>query len=152
MRALVISDTHFGAWTGRDLLREELFVERLAPVLEGANELIFLGDLFDFLFGSVGEAVDAADGLLRLIAEKLAAKRLVFLAGNHDHHLVHRDFENRIEASSRLGGHRCSAASRRRSRKLAHAHQPLADLNPRWRGDAGAAIVALRPVDDANRG
>jgi hypothetical protein len=30
MRALVISDTHFGAWTGRDLLREE-FLERLAP-------------------------------------------------------------------------------------------------------------------------
>ena len=31
MRALVISDTHFGAWTGRDLLREEFFLERLAP-------------------------------------------------------------------------------------------------------------------------
>ena len=35
MRALVISDTHFGAWTGRDLLREEFFLERLAPQLEG---------------------------------------------------------------------------------------------------------------------
>ena len=65
MRALVISDTHFGAWTGRDLLREEFFLERLAPQLEGIDELIFLGDLFDFLFGSVGDAVDAADGLLR---------------------------------------------------------------------------------------
>ena len=43
--------------------------------LEGIDELIFLGDLFDFLFGSVGEAVDAADGLLRLIAEKLAGRR-----------------------------------------------------------------------------
>ena len=59
MRALVISDTHFGAWTGRDLLREEPFLERLAPQLEGIDELIFLGDLFDFLFGSVGDAVDA---------------------------------------------------------------------------------------------
>jgi UDP-2,3-diacylglucosamine pyrophosphatase LpxH len=98
MRALVISDTHFGAWTGRDLLREEFFLERLAPQLEGIDELIFLGDLFDFLFGSVGDAVDAADGLLRLIAERLVGKRLVFLAGNHDHHLVHRDAENRLEA------------------------------------------------------
>jgi UDP-2,3-diacylglucosamine pyrophosphatase LpxH len=79
-------------------LREEVFLERLAPALEGIDELIFLGDLFDFLFGSVGEAVDAADGLLRLIAERLPGKRLVFLAGNHDHHLVHRDAENRIEA------------------------------------------------------
>ncbi|HEX3734339.1 MAG TPA: metallophosphoesterase [Solirubrobacterales bacterium] len=98
MRALVISDTHFGAWTGRDLLREEFFLERLAPRLEGIDELIFLGDLFDFLFGSVDEAVDSADGLLRLIAARMAGKRLVFLAGNHDHHLVHRDEEDRLEA------------------------------------------------------
>lgn len=103
MRALVISDTHFGAWTGRDLLREERFLERLAPQLDGIDELIFLGDLFDFLFGSVGEAVDAADGLLRLIADKLPGKRLVFLAGNHDHHLVHRDAENRLEAQLAAG-------------------------------------------------
>jgi UDP-2,3-diacylglucosamine pyrophosphatase LpxH len=99
MRALVISDTHFGAWTGRDLLREEFFLERLAPALDGVDELIFLGDLFDFLFGAVDEAVDAADGLLRLIAAKLDGKRLVFLAGNHDHHLVHRDEEDRLEAT-----------------------------------------------------
>jgi UDP-2,3-diacylglucosamine pyrophosphatase LpxH len=99
MRALVISDTHFGAWTGRDLLREEFFLERLAPQLEGIDELIFLGDLFDFLFGSVEEAVMAADGLLDLIAVKLAGRRLVFLAGNHDHHLVHRDEESRLEAA-----------------------------------------------------
>ena len=103
MRALVISDTHFGAWTGRDLLREEFFLERLAPQLRGIDELIFLGDLFDFLFGSVGEAVDASDGLLRLIAENLVGKRLVFLAGNHDHHLVHRDAENRLEAQLAAG-------------------------------------------------
>jgi UDP-2,3-diacylglucosamine pyrophosphatase LpxH len=102
MRALVISDTHFGAWTGRDLLREAFFLERLAPRLDGIDELIFLGDLFDFLFGSVEEAVDSADGLLRLIAAKMTGKRLVFLAGNHDHHLVHRDEEDRLEA--RLAG------------------------------------------------
>ncbi len=98
MRALVISDTHFGAWTGRDILREEFALERLAPRLEGIDELIFLGDLFDFLFGGVEEAVDAADGLLALIAASMVGKRLVFLAGNHDHHLVHRDEEDRLEA------------------------------------------------------
>ncbi|MDX6625772.1 MAG: hypothetical protein QOE56_761 [Solirubrobacterales bacterium] len=98
MRALVISDTHFGAWTGRDILREEFALERLAPELDDVDELIFLGDLFDFLFGSVEEAVAAADGLLALIAAKMTGGRLVFLAGNHDHHLVHRDEENRLEA------------------------------------------------------
>ncbi len=103
MRALVVSDTHFGAWTGRDLLREEFFLSRLAPRLEGIDELIFLGDLFDFLFGSVEEAVDAADGLLGLIAAKMKGGRLVFLAGNHDHHLVHRDDEDRLETALATG-------------------------------------------------
>jgi UDP-2,3-diacylglucosamine pyrophosphatase LpxH len=112
MRALVISDTHFGAWTGRDLLREEFFLARLAPQLDDVDELIFLGDLFDFLFGSVDEAVDAADGLLRLIAEKMVGGRLVFLAGNHDHHLVHRDDEDRLET------------------KLASGHQPTFPPGP----------------------
>ncbi len=87
MRALAISDTHFGAWTGRDLLREEFALERLAPALEGVDELIFLGDLYDWLFGSLGDAVDASGGLLELIAEQLPGKRLVFLAGNHGHYL-----------------------------------------------------------------
>ncbi|HEU4392900.1 MAG TPA: metallophosphoesterase [Solirubrobacterales bacterium] len=105
MRALVVSDTHFGAWTGRDLLAEEFFLERLAPALEEIDELIFLGDLFDFLFGSVAECVEAAGGLLRLIAEEMAGKRLVFLAGNHDHHLVHRDEEDRLETEL-ASGHR----------------------------------------------
>jgi Calcineurin-like phosphoesterase len=99
MRALVISDTHFGAWTGRDILKEEFALERLAPRLDDVDELIFLGDLFDFLFGSVADAVAAAEGLLALIAEKMGGGRLVFLAGNHDHHLVHRDEENRLEAA-----------------------------------------------------
>jgi UDP-2,3-diacylglucosamine pyrophosphatase LpxH len=103
LRALVISDTHFGAWTGRDLLREEFFLERLAPQLEELDELIFLGDLYDFLFGGLGEAVDCSGGLLALIAERLAGKRLVFLAGNHDHHLVHRDAETRLEAELAAG-------------------------------------------------
>jgi UDP-2,3-diacylglucosamine pyrophosphatase LpxH len=103
MRALVISDTHFGAWTGRDLLAEERYLQRLAPALDGIDELIFLGDLYDFLFGSVADAVTASDGLLRLIGERLHGKRLVFLAGNHDHHLVHRDSESRMEAQLAAG-------------------------------------------------
>ena len=100
---MVISDTHFGAWTGRDLLREDFFLERLAPALDGIDEVILLGDLFDFLFGSVADAVDASSGLLELIAAKLPGKRFVFLSGNHDHHLVHRDEENQLEAALARG-------------------------------------------------
>ena len=115
MRALVISDTHFGAWTGRDLLAEERSLERLAPQLEGIDELIILGDLFDFLFASVADAYAAADGLFTLIAEKLGGKRLVFLAGNHDHHFVYRDAEDRLEAEISAGRPRASRGSARRT-------------------------------------
>jgi UDP-2,3-diacylglucosamine pyrophosphatase LpxH len=97
-RALVISDTHLGAWTGEDLLSQQRHLERLAPQLEGIDELVILGDLFDFLFGTLRGCFEAADGLVDLIAAKLAGKRLVFSAGNHDHHLVHRDEEDRLEA------------------------------------------------------
>jgi UDP-2,3-diacylglucosamine pyrophosphatase LpxH len=92
MRALVISDTHFGAWTGQDILREPENLAVLEPHLD-VDEVIFLGDMFDFLFARQGEAFAAADGLLGLIRDKLQGKRFVFLAGNHDHHVVRREAE-----------------------------------------------------------
>lgn len=88
MRALVISDTHFGTWTGEDLLRHEDELRLLAPHLDDIDEVVFLGDLFDLLFASVRDAVEASEGLFALLREKLQGKRFVFLAGNHDHHLI----------------------------------------------------------------
>lgn len=96
MRALVISDTHFGAWTGEDLLRERENLDLLAPHLD-VDEVIVLGDLFDLLFGSLTNAFTAASGLLDLLREKLQGKRVVFLPGNHDHHLVAREAEALLE-------------------------------------------------------
>jgi Calcineurin-like phosphoesterase len=107
MRALVLSDTHFGAWTGDDLLSREEHRARLDRHLSEADEVVFLGDLFDFLFGTVRGAFEAADGLFGLLAERLQGKRFVFLAGNHDHHLVAREAEKLRELeilSGRPGG------------------------------------------------
>lgn len=96
MRALVISDTHFGAWTGEDILCEQQNLALLAPHLD-VDEVIFLGDMFDFLFGSTRNALVAADGLFDLLRERLQGRRFVFLAGNHDHHLVTRAAEEMLE-------------------------------------------------------
>lgn len=93
MRALVISDTHFGAWTGQDILRDADTLALLAPHLDGLDEVIFLGDLFDLLFARLEDAFAAAGGLLELLREKLQGRRLVFLPGNHDHHFVLREQE-----------------------------------------------------------
>lgn len=102
MRALVISDTHFGAWTGYDLLRDRQYIERLAPHLDRLDEVVFLGDLYDLLFGTIEGAFSASEGLLHLVRENLQGRRIVFLAGNHDHHVEVRRAESLIEL--RLAG------------------------------------------------
>ncbi len=96
MRALALSDTHFGAWTGDDLLSHPFALERLAPHLDEIDELILLGDLFDFLFSTVEHAVVQAQGFLDLVAGRLRGKRVVFLAGNHDHHTMVRELEEGV--------------------------------------------------------
>ncbi len=102
MRALVISDTHFGAWTGQDILREPDALELLAPALD-VDEVIFLGDMFDFLFASLSDAFRASEGLLDLLREKLQGKRFVFLAGNHDHYLVRHEGDALLELELATG-------------------------------------------------
>ena len=59
MRALVISDSHFGAWTGEDLLRQPDMLALLEPHLD-VDEVIFLGDMFDFLFAEVKDGLAAS--------------------------------------------------------------------------------------------
>jgi Calcineurin-like phosphoesterase len=92
----VLSDTHFGAWTGEDILREPANLALLAPHLD-VDEVIMLGDLFDLLFASSRDAFTAAEGLLDLLRERLQGRRFVFLAGNHDHFLVARRREELLE-------------------------------------------------------
>jgi predicted phosphodiesterase len=95
MRALVISDTHFGAWTGDDILRQPETLALLKPHLD-VDEVILLGDMFDFMFGSIRGSFGAAEGLFELLRENLQGKRFVFLAGNHDHHIVGREAEQAL--------------------------------------------------------
>ena len=96
VRALVISDTHFGAWTGEDILREPETLALLEPALDGVDEVILLGDMFDFMFSSLREAFRASEGLMELLRGKLQGKRFVFLAGNHDHYFVRREAEELV--------------------------------------------------------
>lgn len=102
MRALVISDTHFGAWTGEDLLCEAENLALIEPHLD-VDEVIFLGDMLDFLFSPLRRALTSAGGLLDLLRDRLQGKKFVFLAGNHDHHLVAREAEELIELALGAG-------------------------------------------------
>ena len=93
----MISDTHLGAWTGDDLLAHAWAREALRPELERADEVVLLGDFVDLLFAPIEHAFERADGLVELLAHTLVGKRLVWLAGNHDHHILVRRLEALIE-------------------------------------------------------
>lgn len=97
VRSLVISDSHLGAWTGDDLLVYPWAREALRPELERADEVVLLGDFLDLLFATIEHAFERADGLVELLAQTLPGKRLVWLAGNHDHHILVRRLEAVIE-------------------------------------------------------
>lgn len=103
MRSLVISDSHLGAWTGDDLLAYPWAREVLRPQLERADEVVLLGDFLDLLFSTVEHAFDRADGIVELLAQTLPGKRLVWLAGNHDHHILVRRLESLIELQIATG-------------------------------------------------
>jgi UDP-2,3-diacylglucosamine pyrophosphatase LpxH len=103
VRALAISDMHFGAWTGEPLLRHQFALDALEPHFEEIDELILLGDVFDFLFSPVEQAFAQADSFFALIQRKLEGKRVVFLAGNHDHHIVVRFLRAAVELKIATG-------------------------------------------------
>jgi UDP-2,3-diacylglucosamine pyrophosphatase LpxH len=103
MRALAISDLHFGAWTGDPVLVREFALNRLEPHLEDIDELILLGDVFDLLFSTVEHAFAQADAFFSLLQRKLQGRRVVYLAGNHDHHIVIRTLRSYVETKVATG-------------------------------------------------
>jgi hypothetical protein len=103
VKALAISDMHFGAWTGDPVLARDFALGRLEPLLEDVDELVLLGDVFDFLFSSVEYAFAQADPFFELVRRAMQGRRVVFLAGNHDHHIVVRTLRSLVETKVATG-------------------------------------------------
>jgi len=84
MRRLVISDFHFGA--SNALGGHPLVLERLVDELVWAEQVIINGDLLSLYSAPLDVALSRAKPLLALVATHV--DDVVFLPGNHDHHLV----------------------------------------------------------------
>lgn len=123
MRTLVISDLHFGAWTTDGLLARPVARRRLAPHLDDIDELVLLGDVFDIQFGRMEGAFAEAEPFFELLREKLQGKRVVFIAGNHDHHVVVRTLRAYSEYKIAAGVDGSEAGPR-----FAREHQNFAEL------------------------
>ncbi|MGI8726643.1 MAG: metallophosphoesterase [Solirubrobacterales bacterium] len=88
MRTAVISDTHIGAHSGRDLLRSPEIQSRLGDVVGGCDRLVLLGDTIELRDGPIEDAIADASPFLEWIAEAFAGKEVVLVPGNHDHRLL----------------------------------------------------------------
>ncbi len=103
MKALVISDTHFGTWQGNDLLRHEFALEALAPHMQGTDEVVLLGDIFELCFQNLEKALEASVPFLDFLKQHLQGGKVVFVPGNHDHHIVTRSLEDMVELKMATG-------------------------------------------------
>jgi len=83
----VISDAHMGA--GNSILDDPTEMHRFRDfVIEhvGKSEvLVLLGDIFDLSLARYEETVPKVQSLLKIVAS--CADRLIYVPGNHDHHI-----------------------------------------------------------------
>src|ERR1035437_3133447 len=103
MKTVILSDTHFGAWAGNDLLRHEFALDVLRPRLRAADRLVLLGDTFELCFQTLEKSFTASLPFFQMIKEEMQGGELVFVSGNHDHHLVVRNLEDIVEAKLASG-------------------------------------------------
>jgi UDP-2,3-diacylglucosamine hydrolase len=79
--ALFVADAHY-----QDGVREE-FYDFLLQLYHGdikADELVFMGDMFDLLVGKITYTTEKNKKLINLINQISKTKKIIYLEGNHD--------------------------------------------------------------------
>jgi len=95
MRTVVLSDLHLGSSGGIDLLRRRDLREALWAQVEGADQVVLLGDAIELRDRPLSAALDCARPFFEELGAALGAGRLVVVPGNHDHHLLEGWLERR---------------------------------------------------------
>jgi predicted phosphodiesterase len=103
-RTVVLSDLHLASSGSIDLLRREEFRESLWEGLEGADEVVLLGDAVELRDLPLARAIETARPFFHELASAVAGGRVVVVPGNHDHHLLDDWLERRrLDGSAPLG-------------------------------------------------
>src|SRR5919197_2615983 len=119
MRTVVLSDLHLGSSGGIDLLSRSDLREVLWAELEGADEVVLLGDVIELRDRPLSAALDCARPFFEELGAAIGAGRLVVVPGNHDHHLLEGWLERRrLDEAGPLG----------LEQKMAVRSGPLAEL------------------------
>ena len=88
MRTAVLSDLHLGASGGDDLARRPEALDRLLAALDGAERVVFLGDMLELRERPVAALLGEVRPFFEGLSETLADKRVTLVPGNHDHALA----------------------------------------------------------------
>jgi predicted phosphodiesterase len=84
----IVSDLHLGTASGVELGLVPAVRERLVSALEGADQVVLLGDVLELRERPVSEVLALARPLLEALGEVTAGGRVVLVPGNHDHQLA----------------------------------------------------------------
>lgn len=139
MKTVVVSDLHLGAGHGADLVRMPFFRDLLLAELAGADQVVLLGDIVELRDSPLQSALAAAAPFFERLGEAAAGARVVFVPGNHDHHLATTWLDRRRLHGARATGD-VPALGLEHTAKVTSG--PLAAL-ARAAARAGAAEVVL---------
>jgi len=128
-RLAVISDTHIGAPLA--VLTYPRAIEAMIETLSSLgqiDELVLLGDIFDFWQAPVTEALSRGREFMSALYGLDNVGRMVFVPGNHDHHIFRLYYEEKLGRRLREG-----------NMELPELDMPITDDCP--------AFSAVRPPD-----
>ena len=88
MASLIISDTHFGldSSTLRSPAKVDQLMLEISEFENGCDEVVLLGDIFDFWRVRPENAVRSSIPFLKRLSQE--GLKIRYVVGNHDHHLV----------------------------------------------------------------
>jgi hypothetical protein len=103
VRTLVVSDLHLATANRSDLLRIPAFQDRLFEQVQKVEQVVLLGDVVETREQPMVSAIAETRTFFKRLGKAGAGKRIVLVAGNHDHYLV-KDWVDELRASTRNGG------------------------------------------------
>jgi predicted phosphodiesterase len=104
VRTIVVSDLHLGSGGDIDLLRRPELREVLWAEIQGADEVVLLGDAVELRDRRLAEALELAQPFFDELGSAIGAGSVVVVPGNHDHHLLDDWLERRgLEGAGPLG-------------------------------------------------
>jgi predicted phosphodiesterase len=94
-KTVVLSDLHLASNGAIDLLRRPAFRESLWAGLEGADEVVLLGDIVELRDLPLAATIEMARPFFDELGAAIGNGRVVLVPGNHDHHFLNQWLERR---------------------------------------------------------